>query len=412
MGSPKRITYLVSQYPALNHSYILREIRELRRSGWEIHVVSISTDARPLAQLTEEEREERSRAWCVKPQGVTSALRAHFAALTTQSRSYFRGMRYALGLDGLNPAKTIRNLLYFTEALLVGQWMQKCALRHVHIHFASTVGLLMAKTFPVSISITIHGPAEFEQPAGFHLREKIQAAEFICAISEYGRTQLMKNCDPGQAEKLETVRLGIDPDQFAARPQTPPERSAFEVISVGRLAPEKAQWLLIDAVAQLVGEGRRVRLRIVGEGPERSALEKHIAVTKTADVVRLEGALNQDQLKTLYRESDAFALASFAEGVPVVLMEAMAMEIPCVATRIAGIPELIQDGVDGLLTTPADTAEMTAALAKLMDDRELSVRIGRAGRRKIIEQYNLSKNTALLANVFARRVPDELRAGE
>jgi glycosyltransferase involved in cell wall biosynthesis len=155
-----------------------------------------------------------------------------------------------------------------------------------------------------------------------------------------------------------------------------------------------------------------VRLRIVGEGPERSALEKHIAVTKTADVVRLEGALNQDQLKTLYRESDAFALASFAEGVPVVLMEAMAMEIPCVATRIAGIPELIQDGVDGLLTTPADTAEMTAALAKLMDDRELSVRIGRAGRRKIIEQYNLSKNTALLANVFARRVPDELRAGE
>jgi colanic acid/amylovoran biosynthesis glycosyltransferase len=407
MGSPKRIAYLVSQYPALNHSYILREIRELRRSSWDVEVASIRADARPVAQLTEEEREERLRTWYVKPQGVTGALRAHFAALTTQNRFYFRGMRYAMGLDGLNFAKTIRNLFYFTEALLIGQWMQKCALRHVHIHFASTVGLLLAKTFPVSISITIHGPAEFEQPEGFHLREKIEAAEFVCTISDYGRTQLMKSCDSGQFEKLETVRLGIDPEQFVAKPRTPLDRSVFEVISVGRLAPEKAQRVLIDAVAHLVGEGRRVRLRIVGEGPERSALEKHIADTKTADVVRLEGALNQDQLKTLYRESDAFALASFAEGVPVVLMEAMAMEIPCVATRIAGIPELIQDGVDGLLATPGNTGEMATALAKLMGDRELRVQIGRAGRQKIIEKYNLSKNTALLAEVFERRVPGE-----
>ena len=370
-------------------------------------MASIRADARPVVQLTEEEREERLRTWYVKPQGVTGALRAHFAALTTQNRFYFRGMRYAMGLDGLNFAKTIRNLFYFTEALLIGQWMQKCALRHVHIHFASTVGLLLAKTFPVSISITIHGPAEFEQPEGFHLREKIEAAEFVCTISDYGRTQLMKSCDSGQFEKLETVRLGIDPEQFVAKPRTPLDRSVFEVISVGRLAPEKAQRVLIDAVAHLVGEGRRVRLRIVGEGPERSALEKHIADTKTADVVRLEGALNQDQLKTLYRESDAFALASFAEGVPVVLMEAMAMEIPCVATRIAGIPELIQDGVDGLLATPGNTGEMATALAKLMGDRELRVQIGRAGRQKIIEKYNLSKNTALLAEVFERRVPGE-----
>src|SRR5579862_6385416 len=159
MGSPKRIAYLVSEYPALNHSYILREIRELRRSGWDVHVASISADTRPVAQLTEEEREERSRTWYVKPQGITGALRTHFAAATRQSRAYFRGMRYALALDGSQPAKTIRNFFYFTEALLVGQWMQKRGLRHIHIHFASTVGLLLAKTFPLTISITIHGPA-------------------------------------------------------------------------------------------------------------------------------------------------------------------------------------------------------------------------------------------------------------
>ena len=412
MDSPKRIAYLVSEYPALNHSYILREIRELRRSGWDVHVASISADTRPLAQLTEEERQERSRTWYVKPKGITGALGAHFAAVTRQSRAYFRGLRYALGLDGLQPAKTIRNFFYFTEALLVGQWMQKSGLRHIHIHFASTVGLLLAKTFPLSISITMHGPAEFEQPDGFHLREKIETAEFICAISEYGKAQLMKHCVPDQAGKLETVRLGIDPEQFVAGPRTLLAHSTLEVISVGRLAPEKAQRVLIDAVAQLLAEGRTVRLRIVGEGPERGALEKHIATTKMPEVVRLEGALNQDQLKTLYRESDVFALASFAEGVPVVLMEAMAMEIPCVATRIAGIPELIQDGVDGLLSTPGDAREMAAALAQLMDDRGLAMRIGKAGRLKIIEQYNLSKNTALLAKVFERRVRGERSASE
>jgi len=140
------------------------------------------------------------------------------------------------------------------------------------------------------------------------------------------------------------------------------------------------------------------------EGPDRSTLEKHIIASRLSENVHLEGALNQDQLRALYRESDAFALASFAEGVPVVLMEAMAMEIPCVATRIAGIPELIQDDVNGLLVAPSDTRQLAAAIARLMDDPDLCRRIAGAGRRKIMEHYNLSKNTLLLANVFERQV--------
>jgi colanic acid/amylovoran biosynthesis glycosyltransferase len=173
---------------------------------------------------------------------------------------------------------------------------------------------------------------------------------------------------------------------------------------VGRLSPEKAQRILIDAVARLVKEGRRVRLRLVGEGPDRLNLETHIVACGLSDTVSLEGGLNQDQLKALYRESDAFALASFAEGVPVVLMEAMAMEIPCVATWITGVPELIQDGIDGLLVAPSDVGQLSRAIARLMDDPDLRSRIAKAGRCKVIQQYNLSKNTALLAKVFERRV--------
>jgi glycosyltransferase involved in cell wall biosynthesis len=404
MSSPRRIAYLVSQYPALNHTYILREIRALRRLGWKIDVASIRPDTRPVSQLTEVEREELSQTWSVTTQGFPGALQAHLVFLATQPRSYVRGMLSALRLGGFSFSKTVRNFFYFTEALIVGRWMQSRNHRHIHIHFASTVGLLIAKTFPVTISITIHGPAEFEEPASFHLHEKIEAATFICAVSNYGRSQLMKASDPNQWGKLETVSLGIDADVFMPGSKSSFEHTSFDVISVGRLSREKAQRILIDAVARLVEQGRRVRLRLVGEGPDRLNLEKHISACGLSGTVRLEGALNQDQLKALYRESDAFALASFAEGVPVVLMEAMAMEIPCVATWITGVPELIQNGQDGLLVAPSDVGQLVTAIASLMDDPDLRRRIAKAGRCKVIEKYDLSKNTALLAGVFERRV--------
>ena len=215
----------------------------------------------------------------------------------------------------------------------------------------------------------------------------------------------MKASNPKQWGKLETVPLGIDPDVFMpGRTSSSFERTSFDVISVARLSPEKAQRILIDAVARLANEGRRVRLCLVGEGPDRRALERHIVDCDLSGIVRLEGILNQDQLKTLYGDSDAFALASFAEGVPVVLMEAMAMEIPCVATWITGVPELIQDGLEGLLVAPSDVGQLSTAIARLMDDPDLRRRIARAGRCKVVREYNLSKNTALLAEVFERWV--------
>lgn len=404
MNVTNRIAYLVSQYPAVNHTYILREIRELRKLGWDIHVASIRPDIRPCDQLTQEEHEEQSRTWCVKTQGFGRALLAHLACLLVRPHSYVTGLLSALSLARTDPRKAAWNFLYFTEALLVGRWMQSNGLRHVHVHFASTVGLLVSRTFPITISMTIHGPAEFEEPRTFHLREKIQAATFICAISSYGRSQLMKACDPAHWDKLAIVRLGIDPDAFTPGSRPSSEHRTFEIISVAQLKPAKAQRILIDAVAKLVNEGRPVRLRLVGDGPDRHALENHIRTFGLSDVVRLEGALNQDRLRTLYRNSDAFALASFAEGIPVVLMEAMAMEIPCVATWITGIPELIQNGVDGLLVPPSDVDQLAAAIGRLIGDPELRTRIAKSGRRKVLQQYCLSDNTASLAKAFEKRV--------
>ena len=406
MSTSKRIAYLVSQYPAANHTYILREIRELRRLGWRIEVIAISRDIRPASDLMAEERDELTGTFYVKAQGVRGALHAHFNCLTRHPRSYFSGVSAALRQDGVDILQAFRNLLYFTEALIVGQWMQMQRLEHAHIHFSSTVGLLVAKMFPVTISITVHGPAEFQEPVKFRLREKVEASRFICTISQLGTNQLIRFCPREQWGKLETVRLGIDPDVFAPRPRRELEEGIFNIISVARLSPEKAQRILVDAVAVLLKEGRRIRLRLVGEGPDRSVLEKHINAQGLSEAVNLEGAVNQENLKALYHRSDMFALSSLAEGVPVVLMEAMGMEIPCVATRIGGVPELIQDGVDGLLVDPSDVGQLARALARLMDDPGLRGRIAVAGRRKVLQQYNLAKNAALLAGVFERRLLD------
>ena len=215
----------------------------------------------------------------------------------------------------------------------------------------------------------------------------------------------MKLSEPSLWPKLHVTPLGVDPDHFVPRPFHG-EGDVFEVLCVGRLTPAKGQHVLIAAIERLRSQGRRVRLRIVGDGPDRRSLESAVAHCGLNQHVIFEGAVNQDRIRDLYNRADVFALASFAEGIPVVLMEAMAMEIPCVSTWIAGIPELIRDGVDGLLTPPSDDAALASAIARLMDDAALRQKLGRAGRKRVIERYNLRPNVGRLAEVFAAHLEE------
>jgi glycosyltransferase involved in cell wall biosynthesis len=197
--------------------------------------------------------------------------------------------------------------------------------------------------------------------------------------------------------------LGVDPQLFSPRPaRLAPE--TFEILCVGRLTPAKGQHLLIDAVNMLARQGCRVRLRLVGSGPDEASLRKHATHSEFPECIVFESAVNQDRIRTLYAAADLFCLPSFAEGLPVVLMEAMAMEIPCVTTCITGIPELIRDGVDGLLVAPSDLEALVEALAKLMDDAPLRERIGKSGRMCVLERYDLRRNVEKLAGIFAERV--------
>lgn len=399
-----RMAYLVSQYPAVTHTFILREIRRLRELGFDVTVVSVRAPDRPWEKLSAVEQEEAKQTFGVLNAGFGRIAAAHIRTLLRRPLSYLGGLGYAIRLAGADLRAAVSNLFYFAEAVVAGDHIVRCGIAHVHTHFSSTVALFLARVFPVTFSATIHGPDEFTSPASFYLAEKAARARFLCVISNFAASQLMRASDPQYWSKVDVARLGVDSSVFTPRPHRENPRR-FELLCVGRLAPVKAQALLIRAVGKLAREGRtEIHLRLVGDGPSRPYLERLVSELNLQEYVTLEGACNQDRVQAFYRETDLFVLASFAEGVPVVLMEAMAMEIPCLATWINGVPELISHGVDGWLVAPGSEAELTAAISRLADDPELRRRLGKAGRVRVQAQYELDSNVRLLAAIYQRRL--------
>jgi glycosyltransferase involved in cell wall biosynthesis len=420
----RALAYLISTYPTLSMTFVLREVLALRELGFRVETASINPPDRPADELTQAEADEAKRTYCVKQHGLSGATVAKLQTVFGNFGGYWRGVALAFRLAGLDLRRLYLNLMYFIEALMVGQWMKRQGLRHLHVHLASqaaSVGLFVRTVFGFGYSLTVHGPDEFYDAGRQMLAEKIRAADFLCCISSFARSQLMMLSPYEHWSKFVVSPLGVDPETFAPRPprgaqegfetraapdgfetRTAPE--TFEILCVGRLTPAKGQHILIDAVERLTQEGRRVRLRLVGSGPDETSLRGHAARSAAGECVVFVGAIDQDRIRDFYATADAFCLPSFAEGVPVVLMEAMAMEIPCVTTHIAGIPELIRDGVDGLLVPPSDLEALVTALARLMDDAELREQIGKSGRARVVEHFDLRRSVERLAAIFAERV--------
>ena len=402
-----KLAYVVSHYPTANHTYILREVRQLRASGFEIDVVAISGDTRPPSVLTDEEREERARTFVVKRAGAGAIAAAHLAVLARRPAAYARGLWFAVRLGRTDVRAVAYNIVYFAEAVVVGRVLQQRGFERVHTHYATNVAVIAARIFPFRLSATIHGSAEFIDPEAHRLREKVAACGFVCAISQFGRSQLMRATNPAEWHKFELTPLGVAPPAADVDPRPDatdrPAGRPFELACVGQLQPAKGYHVLLDALAELVAAGRDVRLVVVGDGPDREALAAHVERLGIGGRVTFAGALNQHDVRRVYASADAFVLASFAEGVPVVLMEAMAAGVPCVATRITGIPELIRDGVDGLLVAPSSVEELAGAIARLIDAPALRVAVAHSARERVREHYDLATNVARLAEVFRRR---------
>ncbi len=406
---PPRLAYLVSQYPSFNHTFVLREVRELRARGWDILTVSVHPPDRPPEALPTEEAAEYALTWYLLPLRRASALRAHLATLLRRPRAYLAALLRALALGHASPRQWLPGLSHFGAAVIIGAELHRRGFSHVHAHFTSTLALLISRLFSISYSATMHGPDEFLDPAGFALEQKIDASAFLVAISHYARSQLMRFSRPSHWDRFEVCPLGVDVRVFLPAPR-PASPGPLHLLTVGRLAPVKGHHVLLGTLQRLVRQGRSVRLSLAGDGPLRAELESAVRRFGLSSHVSLLGWLDQKSIRELYRSADIFVLPSFAEGVPVVLMEAMAMEIPCVASRVNGVPELIRDQQDGLLTPPSDEEALAEALIRLMDSPELRRTLAVSGRRQVEERYNLQRNVARLSEIFAARLGVSLPA--
>jgi len=400
-ASECRLVYLLSRYPAVSHTFFLNEVLELRRLGFTIEVASINEPDRSRSSMPAVEAGEAEKTFYIKSQGAAWA--GWIAAKTFLSRPqvFVRGLAAALRLGRWDPAATLYALFYFAEALILGDWMRLRGHRHLHIHFCgpvATVGLIASIAWKFPYSLTVHGPDEFYDVEKFYLRQKVEHARFILCISDFCRSQLMRIADSEHWDKMHVVRLGVDPSVFLPVSKERDPESPVEIVCVGRLVASKGQLILLRACTLLLSRGHSLRLHFVGAGPDHHHLQA-FATQHGAPVV-FEGARSHDEIRHLLGSADIFALASFAEGVPVALMEAMIMEVPCVSTFVAGIPELIRDGLDGLLV-PASSAEaMASALQRLIEDPLLRRSLGVAGARRVVGLYNLPQNVCTLARVF------------
>ena len=397
-----RLAYLSNPYPAISHTFIYREIESLRKAGLDIATVSVSQTP-DKEKMTLAEQQEAEKTLVLKN---TSPLKIVSALLSTSLHSpkgFVKMVLHALTFCFKGPKNPIKAAGYLAEAIILLAWLRENEITHIHEHFANPtafVAMLCKSYGGISYSLSIHGPDIFSRVDSSMLAEKVKDAVFIRCISHYCKSQIMQITPHHLWKNHHIVRCGVDPDVFHER--TLPGNEVPRILCVGRLCPAKGQHILLEACAALTRQGYSFKMVFVGDGEERSSLERLTFSLGLEEYVQFTGVLGQEEVRGEYRQADLFVLPSFAEGVPVVLMEAMAMKIPVISTRITGIPELIEHGKDGLLATPGDVDDLVEQLSRLLQDSQLRCRLGNSGRNKVVTTYNQQQNNAELAAIFTQ----------
>ncbi len=419
-ASGLRIGYLLSRYPAVSHTFFLKEVLGLRARGLVIDVASINLPDRSREMLPAVEAAESDQVYYVKT-GIGTMLKKLVPIAFGSPSTVLRGLRAACKLGGWDLAAKAYALFYLAEALLVGDWMQKRGLPHLHVHFGgavATVGMLTSQAWKIPWSVTLHGPDEFFDQELFYLRRKIETAAFVVCISDFCRSQVLRIVPGLMTDRLEVCRLGVDCDQLFPRMpeleasrssepgprETAPEGRPLRLVCTGRLVSAKGHRVLLEAIAPLQAQGIELECLLIGDGPERQALEALCQCSGLDAQVKFLGAMAHQQALDYVASADVFVLASFAEGLPVALMEAMALGVPCISTPIAAISELIRDNQNGLLVPPANAVALRDAIVRLASDRELRQQLGANARRTVASQYNLANNLDRLANIWRERL--------
>jgi glycosyltransferase involved in cell wall biosynthesis len=410
------IAYLVSEYPKASHTFIQREIAGLRARGAAVATFSIRRVG--PEHLIGPEEEEAARETFVVLDAARNPLRlvaAHLRLLARRPGGWLSALALAARAPGPGIAGLLWQAFYFAEAGVLADRLRAIGAAQLHNHFGNAscmVAMLAARMAGIPFTYTLHGPSELFEPATQRLADKVAEARMVACISWFARSQAMLFSKPEHWDKLRIVHCGVDPARYD-RPKPARESGPAELLFVGRLAAVKGLPVLFDAMARLADRAVPARLTLIGDGSERGALERAVAMRGLGDRVVFAGHRSQEGVADAMAAADVFVLPSFAEGVPVVLMEAMASRTAVVATRVAGVPELVEDGVSGLLVSPGDASALAEALAALIADPARRRRMGEAGRARVEAEHDAGREAdwllSLLRGARAGALPDGVR---
>ncbi|MGJ4940731.1 glycosyltransferase [Bradyrhizobium sp. HKCCYLS1011] len=374
----------------------------LRSLGYHVQTFSIRKPPATENVSAEVEAIRRSTIYLLPPANL---LRAHLTQLFSSPKRYLSALSLAIRTCPPGFRALLRQAAYFAEAAMLARLMRKHSLSHLHNHFSDSscsVAAIAAELGGFTFSFTMHGPSEFLEPRLWWIDEKVRRALFVNCISHFCRSQAMLFSPVDCWDKLMIVHCGVEPDLFELRQHT---GRGKKLLFVGRLAAAKGLPILLDALAKLDD----VSLEIAGDGPDRLMLIEQARRLGISERVHFLGYQSQAQVRDLLKQADIFVLTSFAEGVPVVLMEAMAAGVPVITTRIAGIPELVEDGKSGLLISPGDAGATAAAIHQLVEDPSLRTRLATAGRRKVEQEFDIGAEARRFAAILARALATAAR---
>lgn len=420
-----RIGYLMNMYPTVSATFIGREIRSLEAKGFQISRFAFrrwdGTLVDPL------DAKEQARTDYLLDDGAISLL----VGLVAETARNLKGVVAAFGLwrkllraaGGPFGGAGIKHVAYFLEAVALRRRLRRNPVAHIHCHFSSNVAAvaLMVKAMGgPSYSFTVHGPSELFDPESNSLGLKIEHAAFVSCISHFCRSQCMIFAPIAAWDRLRIVHCGVRPSFYGEPPETtymlPQKASGGRGLFVGRLSQLKGGVPLIQAMSLVNARIPDAELLIIGDGDTRPILEKMVAEAKLDHVIKFLGFRSQTDVRNAMATADCLILPSFAEGVPVTLMEAMASALPVIASRIAGVPELVEDGVSGYLVPPGDVETLADRMCTVLQDAALRTRMGEAGRAMVREEFDIDSETAWLGTLLqavgeSAALPPGLRPG-
>ena len=394
-----KIAYLINQYPAVSHSFIRREIKALEDEGIEIFRFSIRSPAELVdrADLLELEKTK-----FVLGVGIVGLLLALLRTAITRPKRFVTAFLLAIKIGWFKDRGILVHFAYLAEACVLLGWVKDAEIEHIHAHFAfnpTAVAMLCRVLGGSPYSFTVHGPESIDRAVVLSLEEKIKRASFVVAISEYCRSQLYRWCDRSYWSKIQIVHCGLDKPFFE---QITPVPETNQLVCVGRLNEQKGHLILLEAARQLARTGIDFKLVLVGDGELRSQIESSIAQFNLQDRITITGWADSDRVRQHLIDSRAMLLASFAEGLPVVIMEALALGRPVVSTYIAGIPELVEPNSGWLVPSGSPEALAQAMRQVLQFPPDVLTQMGQAGAEKVALQHDVAIEARKLASLFRK----------